>query len=113
MLYETKFLVSLLFTLIIEIPILFVFVKYIFRKKNISAKKIIISGLIASSLTLPYLWFVLSPYIPANNFILMGESLVVLVEALIYFFVLSLDIKEAFIVSLAANVISFFIGFYL
>jgi len=113
MLLETRFLSSLLFTLVIEIPILFIFVKYIFKNKKLSLNKIIGTGIIASVLTLPYLWFILPPYVNTRNYLLIGESLVIFVEALIYFSILDLNLKKAFIVSLIANIISFFIGFYL
>jgi len=112
MLPEMVFLISLLLTLIIEIPILFIFIKYIFKKNKIALKKIIIAGVIASALTLPYLWFIMPPFIK-SNYLLIGESLVIIAETLIYFYLLDLDLKRSFIISLFANVASFLIGLWL
>ncbi len=110
MIYETKFLLSLIVTLIIEIPILIIFIKHIIKPKNFSIRKIIAVGIIASTLTLPYLWFVLIAYLPANYYILLGEIFVILIESLIYYQVLDIKIHKAFYVSLIANISSILIG---
>jgi hypothetical protein len=110
MIYETKFILSLIVTLIIEIPILFIFIKYFIKPKNISIKKIITVGIIASTLTLPYLWFVLIAYLPANYYLLIGELFVILIESLIYYQLLNLKLHKAFYVSLIANIFSILVG---
>ncbi len=110
MLYETQFLISLSLTLIIEIPIVFIFVKVIYKLKELSNLKILIVGLIASTLTLPYLWFVLSPYINARYYIFTGELIVVIVEALIYNQLLNIKFKQVLLISLVANLISYGLG---
>ena len=113
MLYETRFLISLFLTLTIEVPILFFLIRFFYKNKTISSKKIISSGVIASTLTLPYLWFVLSPYINSNYYVYIGEVLILCFEALIYNQFLELNIKKSFIVSLICNVVSFVIGLFI
>ena len=109
MLYETMFLKSLFLTLLIEIPLLFIFVKYIF-KIRFSNKKIFFAGLISSVLTLPYLWFVMRAFINANYYIQIGELVVILIEALIYNQLLEIRFDKSFLMSLVINIISFALG---
>jgi hypothetical protein len=92
MLYETKFLISLLLTLAIEIPILLIFMKFIFRARKINNFNIIIAGLLASALTLPYLWFVFPSFVNASYYFILGEIGVTIIEAMVYCFILRLDI---------------------
>ena len=110
MLYETKFILSLFLTLFIEIPILFLFIRYIYRLK-INGFKIIFIGFIASFTTLPYLWFILPSYINVSCYVYIGEFLVFLFEAFIYNRLLNLNYKKAVLISFVANLMSFIIGF--
>lgn len=110
MLYETRFLISLLITLIIEVPILYILLRFAYKNKKLSVPKIIFAGFFASALTLPYLWFVLSPYFLSNYYIYIGEGLVFLVEALIYNQFLGLRFSQAVFISGVCNVVSFIIG---
>ena len=110
MLFETKFLISLLLTLIIEIPVLLISLKYFFKDKKNSIAYIILVGFIASALTLPYLWFVFPPFIKLNYYIYIGEILVFLIESLIYYKLLGIKISRALIISFAANLVSFILG---
>jgi hypothetical protein len=110
MTYETKFLVSLAVTEIIEIPLAVIIIKYLLKLRGVFVSKIIITAFFASAFTLPYLWFVLPPFIDARLYIIYGESLVILVEALIYNQFLNIKIKNAILISLAANLISYFLG---
>ena len=108
MLLETRFLISLFFTLAIEIPIVVLITRYLFGYKKVwrAAQ----AGLLASLLTLPYFWFVLPPYIPANSYILLGEIFVVLAEMVVYKMYLDLSLRNSFILSFAANLASFAVG---
>tara|TARA_Y100000034_G_scaffold108567_1_gene139039 strand:- start:92 stop:436 length:345 start_codon:yes stop_codon:yes gene_type:complete len=110
MLYQTKFLISLFITLIIELPVLFLMLRFFYKNKKISVRKIIFVGFFASALTLPYLWFVLSPYILSNYYIYFGEFLVFLVEALVYNQILELKFNKALFLSFICNLVSFIIG---
>ena len=109
--YEQKFLFSLLLTLITEVPVTVLLVKSFFKQKEIKNSKVIFAGFIASALTLPYFWFVLPFYISNRSaYIFIGEGVIVLVEALIYYQFLRLKFPRAFIVSFIANVASVILG---
>jgi len=110
MLYETKFLISLLFTLFIEIFVLFFILKFVFRIKKSPIPKIIFSGVVASTLTLPYFWFVLPSYVLSNNYLLVGEFLVFVVETFIYKQILEIKFNQCLIVSFFCNLFSFVFG---
>jgi len=111
MLYDQKFLFSLLLTLIVEIPIAVFFVRRFYKYKEIKISKIVFAGLIASVLTLPYFWFVLPVYISSRSlYIFIGEVLIIFIEAIIYNQFLKLKLSNALIVSSVANIASIFLG---
>jgi hypothetical protein len=113
MLYETQFLLALVTTWAIEIPILIALVRFVFRNRVLPVISIIGAGALCTALTLPYLWFVLPPYVDAAYSVAIGETLVVLVEALILNRVLGLHLKAALACSLAMNAASYFLGLFL
>lgn len=111
MIYERTFLFALLLTLLIEIPVVFIGIKFFYKQKVIKNEKIILAGLIASVLTLPYFWFVMPSYISSRGvYIFLGESLIILIEAIIYNQLLKLKFFKAFIISLSANIASILLG---
>jgi hypothetical protein len=111
MFYEQKFLFSLLLTLIIEIPIVFFLIKFLYKYKEIRTLKLVFTGLVTSTLTLPYFWFVLPFYISNRNlYIFFGEGLIILIEAIIYNQFLQLKFSRSFIISLFTNLSSIFLG---
>lgn len=110
MLYELNFVLSLLVTLIVEIPILIFFFRYLFKTNRIPLKKLISTGLIASALTLPYLWFVLLPFVSTDYYLLIGEIIVIIVESLIYYQVIELELKKSLLISFIANISSYLVG---
>ena len=112
MIYEQKFLLALFFTLISEVPVVFFLVKYFLKYKDLKIPTIIFVGILASVLTLPYLWFILPAFVVNRiTYLIVGESLVVLVEAIIYFKLLKLKVIDAFVVSLIANIASIILGY--
>ena len=113
MLYEAHFLLSLCVTWLIEVPLLFLLIRYIVKQKDLFAARIVGTGLLASALTLPYLWFVLPPYINAAYYLLIGELLVIAVEAVIFFFFLRVKPFTAVFLSLVVNASSCGIGIWL
>jgi len=113
MIYETQFLLALVTTWAIEIPILIVLIRYVFRHNNYSMARIIGVGALCTALTLPYLWFVLPPYLDAAYYIPVGEMLVFLMEAVILNKVLGLNPKMALICSIIMNSASYFLGSFL
>jgi hypothetical protein len=113
MLYETRFLLALVTTWAIEIPVLIALIRFVFRDKTLPIIKIIGVGALCTALTLPYLWFVLPPYVDAAYYIVIGETLVFFVEAAILNRVLGLSLKLAGVCSLVMNAASFLLGLYL
>jgi hypothetical protein len=113
MLYETRFLLALVTTWAIEIPVLIALIRFVFRDKTLPTIKIIGVGMLCTALTLPYLWFVLPPYVDAANYILIGETLVFLVEAFLLNRLLGLSPQVALICSLGMNAASYGSGLFL
>ena len=111
MLYEQKFLFSLLLTLIVEIPVVVLLARYFFKNKEIKISKIVFTGFIASTLTLPYFWLILPIYISNRSlYIIIGEVIIIFIEAIIYNQFLKLNLPKAFVVSLIANIASILLG---
>lgn len=113
MMYEYKFLISLLFTICIETIVLFIVVRKFFRidKNKIKNSLLLFSGIFASFATLPYLWFILP--IVLHKYILLnivGETIVVFLEAIIYYFVLKVSAKQAILLSFICNLFSYVLG---
>ena len=113
-LYERNFLYAFLFTQIVEIPVVFILIRRVYKHEEINISKIIFIGFIASALTLPYLWFILPFYIFNKTiYVIIGESLVILVETIIYNQLLKIKLSESFKISLAANASSFLFGLFI
>jgi hypothetical protein len=113
MLYEYKFLVSLAFTLFIEIITLYILIKYFFKYDGakISNSLLFFTGFLSSFATLPYLWFIIPLFIKTRiEYILFGESFVIILESLIIFFLLRISLKKSFTISFICNILSFLIG---
>jgi len=70
-------------------------------------------GASCTTLTSPYLWFILAPYIDAAWYILIGETLVFLVEAFILNHLLGLKPTVALVCSIVMNMASFLLGLVL
>ncbi|MEI6296550.1 MAG: hypothetical protein WCO84_02770 [bacterium] len=94
-----------------EIPAVVFLVNIFCKQERLSASRIVFSGLLASSLTLPYLWFVLPAITSVNNVsIFFSEIVIVAIEAIIYNQLLSIKISKALLISLIANLASVFVG---
>ena len=107
--YEELFLRSLVLTLLVEVPIVFVLSKYVY--KLINKWNVVFVAVLASALTLPYFWFVLPAYISERTlYIIVGESVIILIEAFIFHRLLKLKIGQALLVSLIANLASILVG---
>lgn len=107
--YGFFFFLAFLLTIVVEIPVLFLLVKYLF-KLNIPIKEILYWGIFINSFSLPYLWFVLPLFITSNNYTLIGEIFVVLVESVILSGAFKIGYKKAIILSIVTNVASYIIG---
>jgi len=112
-----RFLKALIITIVIEaITIYFVssFLAKKYRRKSYAirtARDIFLLGILPSSLTLPYLWFVIPFFIvDATQRILIGELLVVVFEALLFKLLTRFNLKICLGMSFLANFTSFAIG---
>jgi hypothetical protein len=108
MLYEIKFFLSLLLTLIIEIPIVLLIARNFKIQKSVA--EIVFISLTASLLTLPYLWFVFPWLFGLESYVYIGEIIVLLIESIIYWRLLETKFLRAIIISFFANFSSFVIG---
>jgi len=113
MLYETRFLLALVTTWAIEIPVLVVLIRFVFRDTTLPLGRITGIGALCTALTLPYLWFILPPYVDAAYYPLMGETLVFLVEAFILYRLLGVSRNVALVCSFLMNAASFILGLYI
>ena len=111
LIYEHFFLQALLLTIFIETLILLFLIKVSGKniRNKIQIKDIIVVGIISSSLTLPYIWFIL-PSFNLAHYLLIGEFFTILLEAYLFRKFLKVSIRHAFLFSLIANVLSFLIG---
>jgi hypothetical protein len=111
MLYEYRFLLSLVLTILIETSVLFLIVKYYFKNEYISDSLLLFAGIFSSFSTLPYLWFLLPQFIDSYSILVVfGEISVFLVEAVIYYFLLKIGIQRSLTISFACNIASFLTG---
>lgn len=107
MLYESRFLVALAITLAIEVPALIVLFKFLKFKIT---RKIFCVGLIASTMTLPYVWFVIPAFFSGNTYVFVAEAFAVIAEAVLFFRLLELGAKESLLISAVVNMLSFVLG---
>jgi hypothetical protein len=115
-LYEIQFLEAWLSTVAIETLVLCLVVRLWFKIQNrvLSNALLFFAGLFCSSATLPYLWFVLPRFLrPYTLLAVGGELLIVLTEAVFYYFVLKLGVRRSLLVSLVCNVASILGGLLL
>ena len=109
--YEVAFLKALLLTVIIELIVLFVLTKTLFKREQLSTVRVILTGIVASMATLPYFWFILPLFIPSKiGFMLVSEVTAVLIESLIIWGILKLSLWKSAFLSLICNLASFLVG---
>jgi hypothetical protein len=114
MFYETKFILALFLTILIETIIVILLTKYFIKIKKFRLGNVIFASVLASALTLPYLWFILPSYISSwINYMIMGEISVFLIESLIYHKILETNWKNSLLISFIANLTSFLLGLIL
>lgn len=109
--YEISFLKSLLLTVSIEIFVILLLSKTLYRRDAIPFKRIILTGIIASMATLPYLWFIFPLFLKTKLlYQLISEITAILIETLIVWGILKTTIKKSFIISLICNMTSYSLG---
>ena len=116
MLYEYEFLISLAFTLFIEVLTLYILIRCFCKDESvkISNSLLLFTGFLSSFATLPYLWFIIPLFIKTRSqYMVFGEFFVILLESLIIFFLLSVNLKKSLSISLICNILSFLMGLIL
>lgn len=87
---------------------------FLFKYKQRNVFDIVLVSIIASSLTLPYFWFIFPVYIVDRRIlIIFSECLIFIVEAFMYWRLLKIKFAEALIISGAANLSSIVLGYLL
>jgi hypothetical protein len=112
MTYELHFLYSLGITLLVEVPLVVVLM-YLFKEAKIGIWRTIGIGILATSLTIPYLWFIFNSFFDYRKMVIGGELFVFLVEMLIYRKLLPIKFSKAVVISLVANLASILVGLVL
>jgi hypothetical protein len=112
--YELEFLIALCLTISIELGVIVFLIKVFYQKQQFSIREIVWSGVLPSMATLPYVWFIL-PYFIANRhiYVISVEVFAVIVESFIIAFILRIGLKQGFLLSFTANMISATLGFFL
>ena len=114
--YIGEFGIALLITIVVETIALMALIRFVFKvsAREIRADRIIGVGILASALTLPYVWFVIPNCIPSRFwFVVTAESFAFTIEMIIYRKLLGIRWFMALILSLVCNVLSFCSGLLL
>jgi len=109
--YEMSFLKALLFTISIETAVLFILFKLFYKSLKIKNWLLLLTGILTSFSTLPYLWFILPVFIHAKLwYTITSELTAIIVESFIIMGLLRINYSKSLLVSVACNMSSFFIG---
>ncbi len=107
--YEYAFLEAWGITVVVETAVLLLLNYW---QKSAKITDVMVAGVVSSSLTIPYLWFVMPIFFDSRTlYVYTSECLIILIEALILYKFLPLSLKQAFVVSLIANLASIGVGF--
>ena len=114
--YTYSFILYLIITLLTESIVVFLLLRKFLKveKQQLSNKEILSATIFASSLTMPYVWFIF-PYL-ISNFIIaiwISEIFVVIIEMTFYKIFIRLSWKNALLISFLANLMSFGLGKFL
>lgn len=105
-----KFSIAWILTVLIETIVLFIIAKLFRKEDQISNKRLIIIWILASSVTLPLLWFVLRLFIKDwVEYTIIGELLVILIEVFIIKYWLKISRGKAIVASILCNLCSYFV----
>ncbi len=107
---EKLFLPALFLTILLETGVLYLTLRILFKERAFSLPRLLFAGFFASFSTLPYLWFVLPLWMNSKYYLGVGEGGAVVIEALFFKQFLDVGWKQAFLISVLANFISYFVG---
>jgi len=114
MTYEYAFLQALSFTITLECFAAACLKKYFGQRLSLEETtypRLLVNVALASALTLPYMWFIYPGFVSYGlTYVITAEILVILAEAIFYCFSLKTSLRTAFVLSLTANMFSYFIG---
>jgi kynurenine formamidase len=111
MAYEITFLKALLLTISIETTVLLFATKLILKTDKVSKWILLLTGILATFATLPYLWFILPVFIKAKIwYVIASEVSAIGIESIIIFGVLRTKYRKALLISVLCNTTSFLIG---
>jgi len=112
--YEINFLKALLLTITIETAVLFLLFKVVFKTLRPGNWLLLLTGILATLATLPYLWFILPLFIQSKlGYILVSELSAILVESVIILGLLKINLQKVVLVSLVCNMSSYLIGLWI
>jgi hypothetical protein len=109
------FLVALILAWLVEVPVVFLMLRYVLRPRYEDTKRLLGVAFLATLVTLPLAWYTL-PFIrlvlTLNPWVYAAlvETLVVAVEAFLFAWLLHITAWKAALVSMLANGLSFLIG---
>jgi len=106
--YINLFLIAWSLTVLTETSTYVILIKW--WQNKTSCRQILFAGILTSSCTLPYLWFVLPEFWSGQWLIFWGELLVFLIEIVILNGLLNLGWKKSLLLSLIANLASYGLG---
>ncbi|HAA02715.1 MAG TPA: hypothetical protein DCE18_05010 [Syntrophobacteraceae bacterium] len=107
---DNLFLLALLVTISVETPLLVAGIRLVFKQSSPSLPRILLAGCFASSWSLPYLWFLVPRLVSGKAYIPVGESLVILGEAIVFQLVFELRFTQCLILSALCNLASTLTG---
>lgn len=106
--YVVTFSIYWFWTVLIETIILFLLFKFLFKSERVSNLRILVLGIIASTITLPFLWFVLPLFIHSEyTYIILWETLVTAIEVVILKYGLRISWWKAIFIWIICNLCSF------
>lgn len=111
MYYELSFLKALMLTIFIETSVLFLLFKIVFRISGINNWILLLTGILPSMTTLPYVWFIMPAFVKTRlYYLVISEVSVTAIESLIIWGILRTNYTKALIASIVCNTTSFLIG---
>lgn len=113
--YELHYLRALGLTVLVETAIAWLWLRKVYqiRAADLPPARIIFTGVMASAVTLPHVWFLLPAFIASPRmYVWIAESLVIVVETWIVWMLLPsvTSVYRAFGLSVACNLGSYLIG---
>lgn len=109
--YEINFLKALLLTISIETAVLFLLFKVFYTTLKRSNWMLLLTGILATLATLPYLWFILPLFLHTKlGYVIVCEGSAIVVESVIILGLLRTGYWKALLISLVCNSSSYLVG---